>query len=227
MSCCAADRNSTRIDAHVSGDKKGVATWPALTGAFGRRCRDQLLLLAFVAPGVYVFLQPADPTGRRGLFPMRLTTYSNYALRILMVAAIRRGELVTVHDVAESFGISKAHLVKCVHQLGVWGYLENVRGRSGGFRLAKDAGAITVGEIIRKTEDGLDLVECFDAETNTCPLIDVCRLSTLFKKACQAFLDVLDEVTIADMAANRGEVLAALNNDWAGPTHAPRRLGAL
>jgi len=158
---------------------------------------------------------------------MRLTSYSNYALRILMVAAMRRGELVTVQDVAESFGISKAHLVKCVHQLGVWGYLENVRGRSGGFRLAKDAGAITVGEIIRKTEDGLDLVECFNAETNTCPLIDVCRLSTLFKKACQAFLDVLDETTIADMAKNRGEVLSALNSDWPGQTHAPRRLGAL
>jgi len=180
-----------------------------------------------VAPSIYVFVQPPIYPARADVFLMRLTSYSNYALRILMVAAMRRGELVTVQDVADSFGISKAHLVKCVHQLGVWGYLENVRGRSGGFRLAKDAGAITVGEIIRKTEDGLDLVECFDAETNTCPLIDVCRLGALFKKACQAFLDVLDETTIADMAANRGEVLSALNNDWPGRTHAPRRLGAL
>ena len=158
---------------------------------------------------------------------MRLTSYSNYALRILMVAAMRQGDLVTVQDVAESFGISKAHLVKCVHQLGVWGYLENVRGRNGGFRLARDPGSITVGEIIRKTEDSLDLVECFDVETNTCPLIDVCRLSKLFKRACQAFLAVLDEVTIAEMAMNRSEVLAALNNDWPGATNAPRRLGVL
>jgi hypothetical protein len=82
-------------------------------------------------------------------------------------------------------------------------------------------------EIICKTEDGLDLVECFDSETNTCPPIDVCRLSKLFKSACQAFLDVLDEATIPDMAENRGDVLAALNNDWPCRTHAPRPLGAL
>ncbi len=145
---------------------------------------------------------------------MRLTSYSNYALRILMVAAMRKGELTTVHEVAERFGISKAHLVKCVHQLGVWGYLDNVRGRNGGFRLAKDAKLITVGEIIRKTEDDLNLVECFDAKTNTCPLIEVCRLGKLFKKACRAFLDVLDAATIADLASNRSEVLAALHADW-------------
>ena len=72
-----------------------------------------------------------------------------------------------MQDVAESFGISKAHLVKCVHQLGVWGYLDNVRGRHGGFRLAREASQITVGEIIRKTEDDLDLVECFARNTDT------------------------------------------------------------
>ncbi len=151
---------------------------------------------------------------------MRLTSYSNYALRILMVATMRRGELVTVHEVAESFGISKAHLVKCVHQLGLWGYLENVRGRNGGFRLARDPAKITVGEIIRKTEDDLDLVECFDAVTNTCPLIGICKLGKLFKQACRAFLDVLDGVTLADISANRREVLGALNEDWAN--HKPR-----
>jgi len=151
---------------------------------------------------------------------MRLTSYSNYALRILMIAAMRQGELITVNEVAEIFGISKAHLVKCVHQLGLWGYLDNVRGRKGGFRLAKDAKEITVGEIIRKTEDDLDLVECFDAVTNTCPLIGICKLGKLFKQACRAFLDVLDGVTIAEISANRQEVLGVLNEDWAG--HKPR-----
>ena len=151
---------------------------------------------------------------------MRLTSYSNYALRILMVATMRRGELVTVHEVAESFGISKAHLVKCVHQLGLWGYLENVRGRNGGFRLAKDPAKITVGEIIRKTEEDLDLVECFDPVTNTCPLIGICKLGKLFKQACRAFFDVLDGVTLVDISTNRREVLGALNEDWAN--HKPR-----
>ena len=151
---------------------------------------------------------------------MRLTSYTNYALRILMVATMRGGELVTVQEVAESFGVSKAHLVKCVHQLGLWGYLENVRGRNGGFRLAKDPAKITVGEIIRKTEEDLDLVECFDAATNTCPLIGICKLGKLFKQACRAFLDVLDGVTLADISTNRREVLGALNEDWAN--HKPR-----
>jgi Rrf2 family nitric oxide-sensitive transcriptional repressor len=145
---------------------------------------------------------------------MRLTSYSNYALRILMIAAVRDGELVTVQEVADAFDISKAHLVKCVHQLGVWGYLQNVRGRNGGFRLAREAARITVGEVIRKTEDDLDLVECFNATTNTCPLIEVCRLSRLFKDACRAFLDVLDKVTIADMAENSSDLMKALQRNW-------------
>jgi Rrf2 family transcriptional regulator, nitric oxide-sensitive transcriptional repressor len=146
---------------------------------------------------------------------MRLTSYTNYALRILMVATMREGVLVTVQEVAETFGVSKAHLVKCVHQLGLWGYLENVRGRNGGFRLARPAGEITVGEIVRRTEDDLILVECFDAVTNTCPLIGVCGLGKTFKRACNAFLQVLDTTTIADITTNRAEVLETLNPAWA------------
>ena len=145
---------------------------------------------------------------------MRLTSYSNYALRILIVATVRDGELVTVQEVADAFDISKAHLVKCVHNLGVWGYLDNVRGRNGGFRLAKAAAQITVGEVIRKTEDDLNLVECFNAATNTCPLIGICHLSDVFKLARQAFLDVLDKVTIADIAANPRGLMKALDRNW-------------
>jgi Rrf2 family nitric oxide-sensitive transcriptional repressor len=145
---------------------------------------------------------------------MRLTSYSNYALRILMIAAVRDGELATVQEVADAFDISKAHLVKCVHNLGLWGYLDTVRGRNGGFRLAKAAARITVGEVIRKTEDDLNLVECFSAETNTCPLIGICALSDAFKAARQAFLDVLDKVTIADIAANPRGLMKALDRNW-------------
>ena len=145
---------------------------------------------------------------------MRLTSYTNYALRVLMIATMREGQLVTVQEVAEIFGVSKAHLVKCVHQLGVWGYLENVRGRHGGFRLAKPAKDITVGEIVRKTEDDLNLVECFDAVTNICPLIGLCGLGKTFKRACNAFLQVLDTTTVADISANRTEVLETLNPAW-------------
>lgn len=142
---------------------------------------------------------------------MKLTSYTNYSLRILMVAAMRDGELVTIHEVAEAFGISKAHLVKCVHQLGVWGYLDNVRGRNGGFRLAMPAQKITVGEIVRKTEDCLGLVECFDAQTNTCPMIGLCLMGDAFMRANTAFLAVLDALTIADITRNRRALLGVLN----------------
>lgn len=149
---------------------------------------------------------------------MRLTSYSNFSLRTLMVAAMRDPQLSTVHEVAEAFGISRAHLVKCVHQLGQWGYLENVRGNRGGFRLARPAAEITLGEVVRRTEEGFDLVECFDPVTATCPLVGRCRLSDALKSARDVFLAELDRMTVADVTTNRGEVLDILRLD------APSRL---
>ncbi len=148
---------------------------------------------------------------------MRLTAYTNYALRTLMFAALEAPNLVRVQDVAEAHGISRTHLVKCVHQLGQWGYLVNVRGRGGGFRLARPAEAITIGEIVRRTEEGFDLVECFSPETASCPLVGRCRLSTALEKARDVFLEELDGVTIADITTNGGEVLSILDLDGGGP----------
>ncbi len=93
---------------------------------------------------------------------MKLTSYSNYTLRVLMVAAARFPALTTIGEVAEGFAIAKTHLVKCVHQLGSWGYIETIRGNKGGFKLARPAMSISIGEIIRLTEDGFALVECFE-----------------------------------------------------------------
>jgi len=142
---------------------------------------------------------------------MKLTSYSNYSMRVLMVAAARNPELTTVSDVAAAFKISTPHIVKCVHQLGVWGYLETVRGNKGGFRLAKPAHAIGVGEVIRRTEAGFDIVECFNAETNTCPLVDKCKLSRTLRRAAAAFLTVLDEMTLADLVSNGSQLLKILD----------------
>lgn len=147
---------------------------------------------------------------------MRLTSYSNFSLRTLMVAAMRDPRLSTVQEVAEAFGISRAHLVKCVHQLGQWGYLENVRGNRGGFRLARPAVEISLGEVVRRTEEGFDLVECFDPATATCPLVGRCRLSDALKSARDVFLAELDRLTVADVAVNRGEILDILHLDAPG-----------
>ncbi len=142
---------------------------------------------------------------------MKLTSYSNYTLRVLMIAAARGPELTTVRDVADGFGISKTHLVKCVHQLGARGYLETVRGNRGGFRLARPAKSIGLGEVIRLTEEGFTIVECFDAATNTCPLIDRCRLRPALRRATDAFLESLDEFTRADISDNGDEILDILS----------------
>lgn len=150
---------------------------------------------------------------------MKLTAYSNFSLRILMIAAMRAPGLTTVQEVAASFDISRAHLVKCVHRLGRWGYLDNQRGNRGGFRLARPAGEISVGEVVRRTEEGFDLVACFDPAFTDCPLLDGCRLKVALLRARDAFLDVLDKTTLSDVTANAGELLHVLELEG------PLRLG--
>lgn len=141
---------------------------------------------------------------------MKLTQYSNYALRSLQFAALRAPALCTVDEVSAAHGISRAHIVKIVHEMGQAGFLETVRGRGGGFRLARPAEKISVGEVLRITEGPFELVECFNPDTNSCPLLGVCRLSRAIRKALAAFIAVLDEVTIADIAANRKSLLGRL-----------------
>ena len=133
---------------------------------------------------------------------MRLTAYTNYALRTLMFCALHPGQLVRIEDVSNAYGISRAHLLKAARQLGQLGYLENVRGRSGGVRLGRAPEDIVIGEVVRHTEGDLELVECFNPESNTCPLIGICKLSLLFRTGLQAFFAELDKYTLADMIAN-------------------------
>ena len=134
---------------------------------------------------------------------MKLTAYTNFALRTLMYCALRGDRLSRVKDISDAYGISKSHLVKAAYQLGQLGYLENVRGRNGGIRLAKKAEDIVVGEVVRHTEGEMALVECFNPLTNTCPLMEVCQLNRAFLRARDAFLAVLDDLTLADITANQ------------------------
>ncbi|MCA0908646.1 Rrf2 family transcriptional regulator [Ruegeria marisrubri] len=138
---------------------------------------------------------------------MKLTSYSNFALRSLQLAALKAPNRIRVDDVVRVHGLARPHIVKIVHELGRAGYLETTRGRGGGFRLAKPAEDIVIGDVIRLTEGPLDVVECFNPEKNTCPLIGICKLSEAIQKATRAFMAVLDDLTLADIAANRGELL--------------------
>jgi len=137
---------------------------------------------------------------------LKLTAYTNYALRTLMFCALHPGQLVRIEDVSSAYGISRAHLLKAARHLGQLGYLENIRGRSGGVRLGRAPEDIVIGEVVRHTEGDLELVECFNPDSNTCPLIGVCKLSVLFRTGLKAFFAELDKVTLADMIAN-GPVL--------------------
>lgn len=98
-----------------------------------------------------------------------------------------------MEDVSDAYGISRAHLLKAARQLGQLGYLENVRGRSGGVRLGRGPEDIVIGEVVRHTEGDLELVECFNPDSNTCPLIGVCKLSVLFRAGLKAFFAELDK----------------------------------
>ena len=138
---------------------------------------------------------------------MKLTSYTNYALRSLQLAAIKSPDLVRVDDVAKIHNLSRPHIMKVVHELGKAGYLETVRGRGGGFRLARSPGTIIVGDVVRITEGPLDVVECFNPEKNTCPLIGICILSRKMQEATAAFMAVLDNLTIADISDNREQLL--------------------
>jgi Rrf2 family nitric oxide-sensitive transcriptional repressor len=148
---------------------------------------------------------------------MKLTSYSNYAMRSLQLAALKAPALVRIDDAARIHNLSRPHIMKIVHELGKTGYLETVRGRGGGFRLARPPEDIVVGDVIRITEGTLDIAECFNPEKNTCPLIGICILSRKMQEATAAFMAVLDGLTIADIAANRGQLM-----DRIAPLKMPR-----
>jgi Rrf2 family nitric oxide-sensitive transcriptional repressor len=141
---------------------------------------------------------------------MKLTAYTNYALRSLQLAALKAPDLIRVDDVVRVHGLARPHIVKIVHALGRGGYLETQRGRNGGFQLAKPPEEISIGAVVRLTEGPMELVECFNPGTNTCPLIGICRLSAALQTATAAFMRVLDDLTLADIVSNRGDLLARI-----------------
>ena len=127
---------------------------------------------------------------------MRLTSFSDYSLRTLICLAIKGRS--TIAEISRLYGISEAHLNKVIHQLGVAGDIETIRGRGGGIRLARPPETINVGAVVRRTED-LALVTCL--EGGACLIAPACLLQSALQEALAAFLAVLDRYTIADLAA--------------------------
>lgn len=137
---------------------------------------------------------------------MRLTVYTDYALRVLIYVAVHPEPKPTIGQIAASYDISRNHLMKVVYQLGVAGYIETSRGKSGGLRLARDPESIGLGELVRRTEPDFALVPCFDADNALCAITPSCRLRGVLFQARAAFLQVLDSYTLADLVENRAEL---------------------
>lgn len=160
---------------------------------------------------------------------MRLTSFTDYTLRVLIYLGAQpdRERLATIGDIAQTYRISENHLMKVVHHLGKLGYIETLRGKGGGMRLARRPEDINVGEVIRRSEEDLAVVECFQSGRHECPIVPVCGLQGALDQALRAFLAVLDDKTLADVIKPR-EALTALFRDIGSPHHggpppAPRR----
>jgi Rrf2 family nitric oxide-sensitive transcriptional repressor len=134
---------------------------------------------------------------------MRLTFHTDFSLRVLMYLAVHPERLATIAELAAAYGISKNHLMKVVYQLGLMGYVETVRGKHGGVRLARPAAEIVVGELVRRTEPDMALVPCFEAADASCVITPACKLRRALHEARAAFLAVLDGYTVADLVENR------------------------
>jgi len=136
---------------------------------------------------------------------MRLTRYSDYAMRVLIYLAARSDRVSSISDISNIYGISQNHLMKVVHDLRKAGYIASRRGRNGGVKLALPASDIGVGTLLRLTEDGFDLVDC-----PNCILTSGCGLSSALDEATAAFLAVLDRYSLADLVESRRDMLRTI-----------------
>lgn len=147
---------------------------------------------------------------------MRLTLHTDYALRVLIYAGLKGGELSTINEIAQHFDISKNHLMKVVHQLGQRGYLETIRGRNGGIRLAMAPQRINIGAVVRATEDDLNVLGCLQGP-GYCRIERECILRRALAEATKAFLAVLDDYTLADLMKPGKALSRLLEIDWKPP----------
>ena len=131
---------------------------------------------------------------------MRLTTFTDYGVRAMMRLAGSPQRLFTIEEISLELGVSRNHLTKIIQNLAKGGYIQTLRGKGGGFRLAKDPAQITLGEIVRWLEPETAIVECFRKDGGSCTLTAQCRFKNRLHAAGQAFLEELDQATLKECA---------------------------
>ncbi len=137
---------------------------------------------------------------------MQLTRFTDYALRTLIYLGLNQGRRVTIAEISREYQVSENHLMKIVHRLGQHGYIETVRGKGGGMRIARRLETIHIGAVVRDMEETMDLAECFDPRNRDCPMLPACVLQSALIAARENFLQTLDTYTVADLIANKQSV---------------------
>jgi Rrf2 family nitric oxide-sensitive transcriptional repressor len=138
---------------------------------------------------------------------MQLTQFTDYSLRLLIyLARLPEPGMATIAEIADYHQVSRNHLVKVANSLANQGFIISTRGKGGGIQLARPAYTIGVGDVVRQTEQNMNLVECFDMPNNHCRLIRNCFLKAMLYEAQRAFMAVLDKYTLADAASLSGNI---------------------
>ena len=137
---------------------------------------------------------------------MRLTTFTDYTVRVLIYLGINQDRLATVAELAENYDISRNHLTKVVHFLGQLGYVETLRGKGGGIKLACSPEEINIGQLVQEAEKKTIIVECFNQESSQCKIMPACRLIGILNEAQHAFFAVLDQYTLHDLIVDPGSL---------------------
>ncbi len=141
---------------------------------------------------------------------MKLTTYTDYALRTLMfLGSLPAGTQSSVNEISVYFDISRNHLVKVVAELATQGYILSSRGKNGGIRLAKQPNEINIGAVIRLLENNLSGIDC--QAGNGCKLIPVCQLTKALSIGMEAFLQAMEQYHLSDLIQNSDQIIAILN----------------
>ncbi|MER2553552.1 MAG: Rrf2 family transcriptional regulator [Thauera sp.] len=140
---------------------------------------------------------------------MDITLHTDYAFRVLMYLGTCSERRVTIKEVAERFDISRSHLMKVVTALVANGFVDGARGKGRGLMLARAPAEIGLGDVVRRMEPSLDLVECFGSKSH-CLLDPGCRLKSALGGALQAFFAALDRLTLEDLVASDGQLRATL-----------------
>jgi Rrf2 family transcriptional regulator, nitric oxide-sensitive transcriptional repressor len=140
---------------------------------------------------------------------MKLSTFTDYSLRVLMYLAANPGQRATIAQVSQAFDVSENHMVKVVHSLGRAGWLANVRGKGGGLELAVAPEKIVIGQVVRHTEGRAVMAECFE-EGNECNITTECHLKGVLAEAAKAMYTVMDGYTIADVVKNKRQLAKVL-----------------